>query len=326
MVGLLLLFRCQLLSRLCHRAEATGGILLLRTTQQIAGFAQTICGAAGIGGAGTLGGCAFHIFVRLVQAVECLLCTLLTAVGRLLRGLPGIRCTLRGTGLSGLTSLSTTLTRRTLTRRTLSGSRRTLLTLLAPALLTLLALLSLLSLLSLGLLALLTLLRLLGKLLLHLLLKLRRFALQHFLLPFLFGRLRSAIALLLSETFLALSQFIEFLQRLVDFLRFLFGRRGRARLRVILILLGIEFQIEKAGQIARRTAATPAASTAAGTKRNLNLPESSLRAQQELQSLLLVRNRVLPLLLLQLLLRRRHRFGGGDHILLEVADGLHFVG
>ena len=100
---------------------------------------------------------------------------------------------------------------------------------------------------------------------------------------------------------------------------------GRGLLRLVLIFLGIELEIEERSQIARR-AASAASTAAARSERNLNLPEGGFGAQQELQSLLLVGNGVLPLLLLQLLRGRRHGFGGGDHILLEVADGLHFIG
>ena len=77
---------------------------------------------------------------------------------------------------------------------------------------------------------LLPLLALLPQLLLHLLLQLLRLALQHFLLPLLFGGLR-AVALLLRETLLPLGQFVELLQRIVDFLRLLLGGRRRSFLR-----------------------------------------------------------------------------------------------
>jgi hypothetical protein len=53
-VGLLLLPRRQLVGRLGHRVEAAGGVLLLRAAQQVCGFAQAVCGAAGVGGAGIL--------------------------------------------------------------------------------------------------------------------------------------------------------------------------------------------------------------------------------------------------------------------------------
>ena len=139
--------------------------------------------------------------------------------------------------------------------------------------------------------------------LLHLLLELLRLALQHLLLPFLLGSLR-AITLLLRQILLALGQFIQLFQRVGDFLRLLLGGAAADFCGLVLILLGIEFQIEKRSQIARRAA--PAASAPLRSKRNLNLPEGSFRAQQRLQRLLLVRNGFLPLLLLQLLRGRRH--------------------
>ena len=130
------------------------------------------------------------------------------------------------------------------------------------------------------------LLAVLRELLLHLPLELLRFALQHLLLPFLFGCL-GAVALLRGEIRLALGEFIELLQRIGHLLGFLLfgGSSGLAGL--ILILLGIEFEIEKRGEIARSAAATTP-SAAAASERNLNLPERGFGAQQVLQGLLLV--------------------------------------
>ena len=170
----------------------------------------------------------------------------------------------------------------------------------------------------------LSLLAFLPQLLLHLLLELLRLALQHFLLPLLLGSLR-AIALLLRETLLALGQFVELLERIVDFLGLLLGGRRGSFLRLVLIFLGIELEIEQRGQIARR-AASAASTPASASERDLNLPERGFRAQQILQGLLLVGNRIFPLLLLQLLRGRRHGLRRRDHVLLKVADGLHFIG
>jgi hypothetical protein len=61
----------------------------------------------------------------------------------------------------------------------------------------------------------LTLLAILTKLPLHLLLELLGLALQHLLLPLLFGGLR-AVTLLLSQIFFALGQFVELFQRIID--------------------------------------------------------------------------------------------------------------
>jgi len=93
---------------------------------------------------------------------------------------------------------------------------------------------------------------------------------------------------------------------------------------LVLILLGIQFEFKELGQIARGSAT--AASAALRSKRNLNLAEGGFSAQQKLERLLLIGNSVLPLLPLQLLGRRLHGLRRGQHILLEIADGLHFVG
>ena len=115
-----------------------------------------------------------------------------------------------------------------------------------------------------------------SKLLLHLLLELLRFTLQHLLLPFLPGSL-GAIALLLGQILLAPGQFVQLLQRVGDLLRLLFGGGSSGLAGLVLIFLGIELKIEEAGQIAGRAA--PAATASARSKRNLNLPEGGFGAQ-----------------------------------------------
>ena len=47
MIRLLLLAVCQLLGCLCHRVQATSGVLLLRPAQQVGGFPQAVGSAAG---------------------------------------------------------------------------------------------------------------------------------------------------------------------------------------------------------------------------------------------------------------------------------------
>ena len=299
MIGLLLLPCRQLIGLLCHRVETAGGVLLLHAAEQIGGLAQAVGGAPGISRAGTLGSGAPHVVVCLTQAIERLLGGLLTAVRSLVRGL------LRIAGASLAAALARLAAR--LTGRRLTGSGTTLAALRA----------------RLSLLPLLSLLTILRQLLLHLSLQLFRLALQHLLLPLLLGGL-GAVALLLSQIFLTPGQFVELFQSVGDFLGFLLGGRRSGLLRLVLVFLSIEFEIEQTSQIARGAATTT--STTAPSQRNLNLPESSFGAQQRLQCLLLVGNRVLPLLLLQLLGGRRHRFGGGDHILLEGIDGLYFIG
>ncbi len=120
------------------------------------------------------------------------------------------------------------------------------------------------------LLALLALLGTLSKLPLHLLLELLRLALQHLLLPFLLGSL-GAVTLLLGQSLLALGEFVELLQRVVDFLGPLFGgRSSRGLLGLILIFLGVELEVEQGSQIARRAAATAASTSTARSEGNLN--------------------------------------------------------
>ena len=175
-----------------------------------------------------------------------------------------------------------------------------------------------------ALLTLLALLAILSKLLLHLLLELLRLALQHLLLPFLLGGLgplrccwaRSSSRLASSSSFFSASSIsCAFCSAVVA-----------AVCRVSYWFFSVSSSRSKR-RPDRAPRRPPAASTpAARSERNLNLPEGGFGAQQELQSLLLVGDGVLPLLLLQLLRGRRHGGGGGDHILLEVADGLHFIG
>ena len=189
-----------------------------------------------------------------------------------------------------------------------------------------LSLLSLLALLSL--LPLLTLLPVLSDLALHLPLEFLGIAPQHLLLPLLLGSLRRSATLLLGEIFLAFGEFVELLERVVDILRLLLFGGGRGGLpRLVLVLFGIEFEIEKGGQIPCRSAtATAATATAALSKGNLNLAEGGLGAQQGLERLLLVGDGLLPLLLLQLLGGGRHGFGSREHLLLEFAYSLHLIG
>ncbi len=109
-----------------------------------------------------------------------------------------------------------------------------------------------------------------SELLLHLLLELLGFALQHLLLPFLFSRL-GAVALLLGEILFAFREFVELFQGVVDCLRPLLGTTGRGLPGLVLIFLGIQLQFEEAGQIAGGATASSAA--ALGSERNLNSPE-----------------------------------------------------
>ncbi len=144
---------------------------------------------------------------------------------------------------------------------TLLASLPLLLTLLLAllsllALLPLLALLALLPLLGLALLLLallLTLLRLLStRELFHLLAKFLSFATKHFLLPALLRGLL-LIGLLLGEFLLAPGEFFQFRERVIHgFLLFL--SRGLLAA-LVLVLLGVQFEIKKVLQIAAGSAA-----------------------------------------------------------------------
>ena len=195
-IGLRFLLRRQLFGGLGHGIETAGGILLLHAAQQVGSFAQAVGGAARIGRAGALGDGALHVFVGLTQTVKRLLSRLLAAVGGLGGGLLRI-CGPRAFFCGHRTGLRTSRLPAALAclpaglSAGLPGSGSALTLLARLALLTLLPLLSLLTLLSLLALLILT------QLLLHLPLELLRIALQHFLLPFLFGSLLCAVALLL---------------------------------------------------------------------------------------------------------------------------------
>jgi hypothetical protein len=174
---------------------------------------------------------------------------------------------------------------------TLLAGLAVLLALLAPlsGLLTLLprlaALLALLPLLA-GLLSLLPLLTLLiaaelagvvPAQLLHLLLQLLGFAPQHLLLIALLRGLRLVAALLLGEFLLALRKLLQLLHRLIDFALPGVGGLRLAAAGFVLILFGIEFEIEQAlqvahGAIAAASAAAPAALLAVA-ERHLDIAE-----------------------------------------------------
>ncbi len=245
MVGLLLLLIGQLVGFVGELPDAAGSVGLPGTAEKVGGFSKAIGGTAGIGRTRAVGG-PLHVLSGLAHAIERLLRGGLTRSGGLFRSLlrldallstsrrlasllpgagfwhrPGGSRLARLSALTGLARLSA-----------LTGLAR-LSALTRLSLLSLLPLLSLLSLLSLlG----------LGHLLFHLTLELLSFALQHFLLPFLLGGLL-AVALLLGEFILALGQLIELFQRVVHFLRLLLGGLGLGAA-FVLILLGVEFQIE----------------------------------------------------------------------------------
>ena len=110
------------------------------------------------------------------------------------------------------------------------------------------------------------------------------------------------------------------MQRFVDLLLPFFGRcRALLLAGFVLILLGVEFEIEQVRQIAAGSAATAATAAAEG---HLNIAESGFCAQQMLQRFGLRLERVLPALRLQFVRRRTHLRRGFLHVLHE---GLKFL-
>src|ERR1019366_8425008 len=102
-------------------------------------------------------------------------------------------------------------------------------------------------------------------------------------------------------------------------------RAGRLR-GFVLILFSVEFQIEKAGQIAPRSSARSPSAASAIAKRHLNLAEGGLGSKQMLQGLLLVGKGILPFLLLQFFSGGTHGVGRSVHVFLEAAEFLIFLG
>ena len=145
------------------------------------------------------------------------------------------------------------------------------------SLLALLALLTLLSLLTL--LAGLPLLAgLVPRQLFHLLLQLFSFAAEHFLLPALLRALLF-VALLLSEFLLPARKLLELLQRLIEFFLALIGGRSLCA-GFVLVLLGIEFEIEETFEVA--AGATTASAASPLSEGYLDLSTCGFGAQQML--------------------------------------------
>ncbi len=141
---------------------------------------------------------------------------------------------------------------------------------------------------------------------------------QHFLLPALFRTLPGICAALRAKLALPARQLVQLPQGRLDIRRMLGVGEGRLRA-LVLVLLRIELQVEQARQIpARRVDACGAAATA--RKRNFDLAEGRLRAQQVLKCLLLIGDRGTPLLAGEFLGRRTHRGRGGAHLPLETAE------
>ena len=129
--------------------------------------------------------------------------------------------------------------------------------------------------------------------LLQLLLQLFRLATKLFLLPAAIDAGLLLVLALLRELLLAASQLFQLLHRVVDGLLLLIA--GGRLLRFVLVLLGIELQVEQVRQIAAgiRSAASATAALAAG---HLNVAERRHGAREVLQRLVLGLQGIRPLL------------------------------
>src|SRR5205823_6590516 len=112
---------------------------------------------------------------------------------------------------------------------------------------------------------------LLPRQLVQLLLQLLGFAPQHFLLPALLRSLLRVLALLLRQFLLALRKLLQLLQRIVDLLLALLLRRLRPLVAFVLVLLGIQLQIEQTFEVARTGAAASPAATALPPEGHLDI-------------------------------------------------------
>ena len=172
----------------------------------------------------------------------------------------------------------------------------------------------------LALLSLLALLRLLLTLfaacqLLHLTLQLFSFPAKHFLLPALLRGL--LFALLLRQFLLTASQLLQPSQRIVHGLLLLLSR-GLLTV-FVLILFGIQLQVEHVFKIAAGTTTATTATLLA--ERNLNLTERGFGTQQVLQCFLFGRQSTFELLAFQLFRRRAHCLDRLLHIFREALKG-----
>jgi hypothetical protein len=254
-----------------HGIHLLGGFSLLHPAQQVGSFLQAFRGTPRSGIIWlALRSCAGHIFLGLTQAIERLLHAVISqslgtgrAIGALLAAGALLPTAAAASALPLLTLLPALLA--TLLLATL------LLAALLPALLIRLLITLLLLLVALH--------------LFHLALQLFGFAAQHLFLPALLVAL-IAVALLLGQFFLALSQLLQLLQGFIDFLGALVcGITGLTRF--VLVLLGIQFQVEETGEIASCRAATPTAASSR-SEGHLNLTEGGFGAKQVLQRLLFV--------------------------------------
>src|ERR1019366_6589628 len=156
-------------------------------------------------------------------------------------------------------------------------------------------------------------------------LQLLGFAAQHLLLPALLRGLLLVLFLLLGQFLLPFGELFQLLERLVDLLLLLL-LAGRFRvIALVLILLGVELEIEEPFHVARAGAATTAAIVLIA-ERHLDIARRGLGAQQVLQRLLLGGKRILPLGALQFLRGGPHGLHGSFHVLDEASEGIARLG
>src|SRR5207253_883686 len=111
-------------------------------------------------------------------------------------------------------------------------------------------------------------------LLLQLLLELLRLTAEHLLLPPVLRRLLFVLALLLGEFLLPFGKLLQLFQRFVDLLLLRIAALLSALAGAfILILLGVELEIEEALHVACRAAATASPAAAALSKCHLDIAE-----------------------------------------------------
>ena len=130
---------------------------------------------------------------------------------------------------------------------------------------------------------------------------------------------RTALLLLVRQLLLALGQFLQLLQRFVHFSLLRVGRLVRLHA-FVLVLLRVQLEIEEPFEIARgavHSTASASAASALAAHGHLDVAERGFGAQQELQRLLLWRQRILPLGGLQLVDGRLHGRCGLFHIRYE---------
>ena len=124
---------------------------------------------------------------------------------------------------------------------------------------------------------------------------------------------------LLCEFLLTAGQLLQTLQRLVHRLLFL-ATGGRLLPGLILILLGVEFEVEEILEVATATATTAAPALLA--EGHLDIAAARFGTHQELQSLLFVGQGILEAFHFQLLRSRTHLARGGLHLFHQCGEGL----